>query len=93
MWQGLAILFGLSLLTLILITLLTKPEDKEVLRTFYKRCRPPGIWGAVRIGQKERQRAKGKGVWLLIPGWEFFVVWDWFWRLMPCLQWPMECSF
>jgi len=52
MWQGLAILFGLSLVILILITLLTKPEDKDILRTFYDRCRPPGIWGVVKRGHK-----------------------------------------
>jgi len=60
MWQGLAILFGLSLVILILITLLTKPEDKELLRTFYDRCKPPGIWGAVKRGHKaEGIRHKG----------------------------------
>jgi Na+/proline symporter len=47
MWQGLAILFGLSFLVLILITLITKPEDKDLLRSFYERCRPVGWWGPV----------------------------------------------
>ncbi len=53
MWQGLAILFGLSMVILIAITLLTKPEDKDLLRTFYERCRPPGIWGKIRPKTEE----------------------------------------
>ncbi len=55
MWQGLAILFGLSFLVLILITILTKPEDKNQLKIFYERCRPIGWWGPVRdnLGTKE----------------------------------------
>jgi SSS family solute:Na+ symporter len=48
MWQGLAILFGLSFVVLVGITLLTKPERQEVLETFYRRCRPPGLWMKVR---------------------------------------------
>ena len=48
MWQGLAILFGLSFLVLILITLLTPPEPKETLIGFYSCCRPPGLWGRIR---------------------------------------------
>jgi len=48
MWQGLAILFGLSFLVLILISILTKPEEKSILKSFYERCRPIGWWGPVR---------------------------------------------
>jgi Na+/proline symporter len=48
LWQGLALLFGLSVFVLTTITLLTPPESAETLRRFYSRCRPPGIWGPVR---------------------------------------------
>ncbi len=48
MWQGLTLLFGLSFLVLISVTLLTPPESPETLRRFYQRCRPPGLWGPVR---------------------------------------------
>jgi SSS family solute:Na+ symporter len=39
---------GLCLLTTIIITLLTKPTDMEVLVRFYSRVRPFGFWGPVR---------------------------------------------
>jgi Na+/proline symporter len=48
MWHGLGLLFGLSFLVLIVVTLLTPPESPETLRRFYQRCRPPGLWGSVR---------------------------------------------
>ena len=60
MWQGLAILLGLSLVTLMIITLLTKPEDKEVLKNFYDRCRPPGLWGGVTAVRTEQQKTPGR---------------------------------
>jgi hypothetical protein len=41
-------LFGLSFLVLITVTLLTPPESKETLKRFYTRCRPPGFWGPIR---------------------------------------------
>ncbi len=44
MWQGLGLLFGLSIMVLITVTLLTPPESKETLKVFYARCRPPGFW-------------------------------------------------
>jgi hypothetical protein len=44
MWQGLGLLFGLSFIVLIAVTLLTPPESKETLQRFYDRCRPPGLW-------------------------------------------------
>ncbi len=47
-WQGLGLLFGLSFVVLIAVTLLTPPESRETLRRFYERCRPPGLWGPVR---------------------------------------------
>jgi Na+/proline symporter len=44
MWQGLGLLFGLSIVALVTVTLLTPPESKETLKRFYARCRPPGFW-------------------------------------------------
>jgi SSS family solute:Na+ symporter len=48
LWQGLGLLFGLSLVVLITVTLCTPPESKETLQRFYARCRPPGFWKPVR---------------------------------------------
>ena len=48
MWQGLGLLFALSFVVLIVVTLLTPPESMETLKRFYARCRPPGFWGPVR---------------------------------------------
>jgi Na+/proline symporter len=48
MWHGLGLLFGLSFVVLICVTLLTPPESPETLRRFYLRCRPPGFWHPVR---------------------------------------------
>ncbi|MDD4869262.1 MAG: hypothetical protein PHR77_01785 [Kiritimatiellae bacterium] len=48
MWQGLGLLFGLSFLVLVVVSLLTPAESMETLEQFYKRCRPPGFWGPVR---------------------------------------------
>ncbi|MCO5052839.1 MAG: sodium:solute symporter [Verrucomicrobiae bacterium] len=48
LWQGLGLLFGLSLVLLLVVTLLTPPESKETLKTFYARCRPPGFWKPIR---------------------------------------------
>jgi hypothetical protein len=47
-WQGLGLLFGLSFLTLSIVTLLTPAESPETLKRFYERCRPSGFWGPVR---------------------------------------------
>lgn len=48
MWQGLAILVGLSFIVLFVVTLLTPPEKEERLMEFYQRCKPPGWWGPIR---------------------------------------------
>lgn len=48
MWHGLGLLFALSFVVLIGVTLLTPPESDETLRRFYLRCRPPGLWRPVR---------------------------------------------
>jgi SSS family solute:Na+ symporter len=50
LWQGLGLLFGLSLLVLVTVTLCTPPESKATLQNFYARCRPPGFWKPVREG-------------------------------------------
>ena len=42
-----SLVFGLSLIGCIAGTLLTKPEDNEVLKEFYKRVRPWGFWGPI----------------------------------------------
>jgi Na+/proline symporter len=47
-WQGLGLLFALSFLVLIAVTLLTPPESDETLKRFYQRCRPPGFWKPIR---------------------------------------------
>ncbi len=47
MWQGLGLLFALSFVVLVLVTLLTPPESEETLKRFYARCRPPGFWGPI----------------------------------------------
>ncbi|MGH9767640.1 MAG: sodium:solute symporter family transporter, partial [Blastocatellia bacterium] len=46
-WQGFLLLFGLGLVVIVVVTLLTPPERMETLREFYRRCRPPGWWGPV----------------------------------------------
>lgn len=48
MWQGLGLLFVLSFVVLITVTLLTPAESNETLKRFYARCRPPGWWGPIR---------------------------------------------
>ena len=45
---GFTVVFGLSLIGCVLGTLLTKPEEDEVVMDFYRRVRPWGFWGAVR---------------------------------------------
>lgn len=42
------VIFVLALLSSILGTLLTKPDDEEVLKSFYKTVRPWGFWGPIR---------------------------------------------
>jgi SSS family solute:Na+ symporter len=55
-WQGFLLLFGLGFATIIVVTYLTPAERIETLRAFYKRCRPPGLWGPVvrEFGGEER---------------------------------------
>ncbi|HEY8186740.1 MAG TPA: hypothetical protein VIF64_11750 [Pyrinomonadaceae bacterium] len=46
-WQGFLLLFGLGMGTIVAVTYLTPAEPIETLREFYRRCRPPGLWGPV----------------------------------------------
>ena len=46
-WQGFLLLFGLGAAVILIVTYLTPPENIETLREFYRRCRPPGLWGPV----------------------------------------------
>lgn len=45
LWQGTGALFLLSVIVLLAVSLLTRPESDETLSRFYSRCRPPGFWG------------------------------------------------
>lgn len=49
MWHGLGLLFGLSVVVLIVVSLVTPAESPQTLSRFYNRCRPPGFWGPVRL--------------------------------------------
>jgi SSS family solute:Na+ symporter len=44
---GFGVVFVLSLAGCLAGTLLTKPEDEEVLKEFYRRVRPWGFWGPI----------------------------------------------
>ncbi len=47
-WIATGFLFLLSLVTLVAVSLLTPPEKKETLVSFYRKCRPPGLWKGIR---------------------------------------------
>ena len=47
-WQSTGLLFILSLIVLVGVTLLTPAESRETLVAFYRRCRPPGWWADIR---------------------------------------------
>lgn len=59
-WHGFFLLFGLGWIVIILSDLLTRPERKEKLKAFYRKCRPPGFWAPVarEIEDGERQAIK-----------------------------------
>jgi hypothetical protein len=42
------VILGISAATAIIVSLLTKPDDIEVLKKFYKQVRPWGCWGPIR---------------------------------------------
>ena len=41
------LIFGMTLVACLAGTLLTKPDDEEVLKDFYRRVRPWGFWGPI----------------------------------------------
>lgn len=47
-WAGFGILFLLGWISIIIATLITRPEPMETLQKFYVKARPLGIWGPVR---------------------------------------------
>jgi solute:Na+ symporter, SSS family len=63
-WQGFLLLFGLGLVTIVVVTYLTPAERIETLREFYRRCRPPGVWGPVvrEFGSAEREEIRGETI-------------------------------
>jgi SSS family solute:Na+ symporter len=48
-WQGTGMLFLIALLMIVLVTIVTPPENDETLRKFYLRCRPPAGWKKLRL--------------------------------------------
>ena len=47
-WMGIGLLFATSFVVLFAVTWLTPAEPQAKLLEFYRRCRPPGLWGPVR---------------------------------------------
>ncbi|OQA04026.1 MAG: hypothetical protein BWY69_00132 [Planctomycetes bacterium ADurb.Bin401] len=45
---GFPFLLGLSLLASIIGSLMTKPEDEDILKKFYRQVKPWGFWGPIR---------------------------------------------
>jgi Na+/proline symporter len=46
-WYGFTILFAGGWIVILLVTCFTRPEPIELLRDFYIKVRPPGVWGPV----------------------------------------------
>lgn len=57
-WQGFLLLFGSGWVVILAVTWLTPPEKQETLEEFYRRCKPPGLWGRVTRSLPERERAE-----------------------------------
>ncbi|HEX4029758.1 MAG TPA: hypothetical protein VHX20_05300 [Terracidiphilus sp.] len=47
-WAGFGILFCLGWISILLATMLTRPEPLEILQRFYMTAKPIGLWGPVR---------------------------------------------
>lgn len=47
-WHAILIAIGLTAILWLTVTLLTPPQDRQVLKDFYLRARPLGFWGPVR---------------------------------------------
>ena len=60
----LATLTGMAVTTVlwIAVTLLTRPDDMEILKEFYRRSKPLGFWGPVRraVGAEAGSRPRGR---------------------------------
>jgi len=63
-WEGFLLLFGLGMVTIVVISLVTPAEKIETLREFYRRCRPPGFWRPVvsELGAEEHQKIKDETI-------------------------------
>ncbi len=61
-WQAFCVLFLVGWGTIVAVTLLTRPESREVLTAFYTRVRPPGWWGPVAgtTGAAAQERREGR---------------------------------
>jgi len=46
-WQGFLILFASGWVVILAVTLLTRPEDPDVLQAFYRKVMPIGLWGPI----------------------------------------------
>jgi len=51
----------------VLVAFLTKPEDMELLKSFYRKARPLGLWGPVRRAIEAEEGRKIESPKLLIP--------------------------
>lgn len=60
LWQGFFLLFVAGWATILIVTILTRPERTDTLRQFYKKCRPPGWWRPVTEGFPEAERVQIK---------------------------------
>lgn len=58
-WMGFGILFTLGWASIMLATLVTRPEQDSVLASFYKAVRPIGWWKPIRVklGESKREEA------------------------------------
>ena len=62
---GFGLVFALSLIGCIAGTLLTAPEDDEVLKDFYRRVRPWGFWGPIlkKVQQQDPAFQRNQDFW------------------------------
>lgn len=56
-WHGFLLLFGLGAIAIVTISLITPPERIGTLQDFYRRCRPPGLWGPATASVTPAERA------------------------------------
>lgn len=54
--EGFMLLFFGGWITIVTVALLTRPEKMEVLKNFYKKCKPPGFWGPVTKDMPQEER-------------------------------------